>query len=298
MTKPQHRGHPIYWAILVMVFAGFLVSLSVQAQVTGFNEREVKTDPGDADKSGVWTLDFRFKDPRILKVHVPGRGTRICWYMWYQVINRTNTPHKFIPEFELVTLDTPGRFSDELLLTVQENVKKLEDPTGYQGIKNSVTIASESIPVSKEGNSFPRAITGVAIWDASQLFDSAPGNKAKQLNETKKFRIFITGLSNGWVLVDPIPAGPNALPVVRRKTLQLSFLREGGRFGTSSQQIRFDGSPRWVYRASPLVIPQSPDDAKALQNPNKKDVRIRLPGTLRLPQLDFVSTQMRKKNGS
>ena len=57
-----------------------------------FNEREVKSQASSLDKAGVWSLDFRFKDPRLIKVHVPGRGTRIYWYLWYQVINHTGAP--------------------------------------------------------------------------------------------------------------------------------------------------------------------------------------------------------------
>ncbi len=69
------------------------LSLSLTAatgQVTTFNEREVKSEASALDdpKLDVWALDFRFKDPRLIKVNIPGRGTRICWYLWYQVINR------------------------------------------------------------------------------------------------------------------------------------------------------------------------------------------------------------------
>src|SRR5262249_10301799 len=64
----------------------------------GFNEREIKSSMSSVDKSDVWTFDFRFKDPRLIKVNVPGRGTRICWYMWYQVINRSAKPETFFPE--------------------------------------------------------------------------------------------------------------------------------------------------------------------------------------------------------
>src|SRR5262245_18820963 len=92
------------------------------AQVT-FNEREVKSAPSKLDKADVWSFDFRFKDPRLIKVNVPGRGTRICWYMWYQVINRTGTPKDFTPIFELVTLDSPAVYLDEVgLPTVEEAI--------------------------------------------------------------------------------------------------------------------------------------------------------------------------------
>ena len=75
------------------------------------NERTVKPEANAQDSrrhharptSKVWVLDFKFKDPRLIKVNVPGRGQKVCWYLWYQVINNTSQPHTFIPDFELVT---------------------------------------------------------------------------------------------------------------------------------------------------------------------------------------------------
>src|SRR5579863_2306758 len=128
-----------------------------------FNEREVKSEVSALDKADVWALDFRFKDPRLIKVNYPGKGARIFWYLWYQVVNRTGEPRTFAPGFELVTLDHPGVYKDEVLPTVVDAIKRLEDPTGYQDIKNSVTITSAKIPVSKPADkAFPKAITGVA----------------------------------------------------------------------------------------------------------------------------------------
>src|SRR5205807_7039369 len=113
------------------------------AQGQSFNEREVKSQVSALDKGDVWALDFRFKDPRLIKVNVPGRGTRIFWYMWYQVVNRTAEPQKFVPMFELVTLDNPGVYKDELLPTVVDAIKRIEDPTGYQDIKNFVEMSEK-----------------------------------------------------------------------------------------------------------------------------------------------------------
>ena len=133
---------------------------------SNFNEREVKSDVSALDKADVWALDFRFKDPRLIKVNYPGRGTRIFWYMWYQVINRTGKPQEFGPTFELVTLDNPGVYVDEVLPAVVEAIKRIEDPTGYQDIKNSVTI-SGLVPASKPADqAFPKAVTGVTVWDS------------------------------------------------------------------------------------------------------------------------------------
>src|ERR1044071_2468806 len=114
------------WKILALAGAILLaVHASLWSQVT-FNEREVRSVPSKLDKSDVWSLDFRFKDPRMIKVNIPGRGTRICWYMWYQLINRTGQPRTIQPMFELVTLDYPGVYLDEVLPTALQAIRRVE----------------------------------------------------------------------------------------------------------------------------------------------------------------------------
>src|SRR5262249_44277011 len=151
--------------------------------------------------SKIWVLNFRFKDPRLITVDVPKRGRKVCWYLWYQVINYTKDPHDFIPDFELVTHDKNTTHYDQVLWTVQDAVRKIEDPTDYYKIKNSVSIANDPIPPSKS-DALPRAVTGVAIWD-----DVDP--------QTNWFSIYVTGLSNGWSVDDN--------GKIRRKTLKLTF---------------------------------------------------------------------------
>jgi hypothetical protein len=229
------------------------------AQRTTFNEREIRSEGSDTEdaKSGVWAFDFRFKDPRLIKVNVPGRGTRICWYLWYQVINRTKEPQLFIPDFE-VTNDYPGVYHDEVLPSVQDAISKIEDPTGYQDIKNSVTIAAQPIPVSKpEGTAYPRPVTGVAIWDGTSADPKGQNPKVKDLADSTRFSIFISGLSNGWVLVDALPsgAGKSEPPVIRRKTLQLNFKRLSDRMSLDSRAISFEPPAEWIYRASQIQLP-------------------------------------------
>jgi hypothetical protein len=235
---------------VVALLALALVPLALaQGPPATFNEREVKGEQGN-QKSGVWSFDFRFKDPRLIKVNIPARGTRLCWYLWYQVINRTGQPHTLIPEFELVTRDYPAAYSDEVLPSVQDAIKKVEDPTGFQDIKNSVTIASRPIPVSKPGDeAYPRAVTGVAIWDGGV------GEGRKDLANSTHFSIFVSGLSNGWILVDPLGQGADARPIIRRKTLQLDFKRTGGTFGTDTRDVTFLPPAEWMYRVARLRIP-------------------------------------------
>jgi hypothetical protein len=230
--------------VLVMVLALGLGLVGVAVAVNP-NERDVKPqvnvqDSDDINKpdSKVWVLNFRFKDPRLIKANVPGRGQKICWYLWYQVTNNTSEPRTFIPDFELVTHDRNTVHHDQILPAVQEAIRQVEDPTDMLKMKNSVTIANDPIPVSRP-DATPRPVTGVAIWD-----DVDP--------DSNRYSIFIAGLSNGWAVTDPIP--PDTDPVVRRKTLQLNFKRLGDRYQMKSEEIRFVAPAEWTYRGSKLNI--------------------------------------------
>src|SRR5262249_57557531 len=84
----------------------------------------------DAD-SKLWVLDFKFKDPRLIEADVPARGKKTCWYLWYQVINRTGKPRLFFPIFELITHDKQTRHRDQFLPSVQEEIRRIEDKDNY-----------------------------------------------------------------------------------------------------------------------------------------------------------------------
>jgi hypothetical protein len=273
--------------LLVVVAAGALFVLSLAAQperAVNPNERYVKPEANVQDGSAgrnsrLWVLDFKFKDPRLIKVNVPGRGQRVCWYLWYQVINYTGEPRTFVPDFELVTHDTGMVYQDIVLPAAQEAIAKLEDPTGYYKIKNSVTIAAEPIPASLP-RAAPRPVTGVAIWidpnEPAPDDDAATKKRkadAKKLADSNRYSIFVAGLSNGWALTDPIP--PDTRPVVRRKTLQLNFKRLGDRFNMKSDEIRFQAPAQWMYRGSPLKITlPTAKDEKGKKIEDGKDKKI------------------------
>lgn len=243
----QRRG---CLALFVVLTSG--LSFVVAQTEGGFNEREVKNERIIGDQAGIWVLNFKFKDPRLITVDIPGRGRRLCWYLWYQVINNTGQPRSIIPDFELVVADKekPATYHDQVLPKVQEAIQKIEDPTGRLNIKNSVTIAAEPIPASKQ-DAFPRAVTGVAIWD-----DVNP--------EANYFSIFVSGLSNGWVLSET----PSNQPVIRRKTLQLNFKRVGDKFSRDSRDIEFVPPAQWIYRGSLKTPDATP--AKTPEAPNNK----------------------------
>jgi hypothetical protein len=243
-------------ALGLVLLAGTAASLALAANP---NERDVKPeanvqDPDDISKpdSKVWVLHFRFKDPRLITVDIPGRGRKLCWYMWYQVINNTKEPHTFNPDFELVTQDKETVHRDQVLPAVQEAIRKIEDPTDYLKIKNSVTIATEPIPASKP-DAAPRAVTGVAIWDD------------KDIAESNRYSIYVSGLSNGWAQTDPVE--PGGKPVIRRKTLRLDFKRVGDQFYQDSREIHFMPPATWIYRAANV---KTTKDEKKPAKPDEK----------------------------
>ncbi|HEX5269694.1 MAG TPA: hypothetical protein VFW33_04360 [Gemmataceae bacterium] len=211
------------------------------------NERDVKPEANvqdfddiDHDRkpdSKLWVLHFRFKDPRLITVDIPGRGRKLCWYMWYQVVNYTKEPHTFIPDFELVTQDKDGVYHDQVLPSVQEAIRKVEDVTDLLKIKNSVTISAEPVPPSRKDGP-ARAVTGVAIWDD------------KDIAESNRYSIFVSGLSNGVALTDPLKPGDK--PVIRRKTLRLDFKRIGDQYYQDAREIHFMPPATWTYRAANL----------------------------------------------
>jgi hypothetical protein len=208
--------------------------VKIQANVQDFGQYV----PNDPD-SKLWVLDFRFKDPRLITADVPARGKKVCWYLWYQVINNTGKPRLFFPVFELVTHDKQTRHRDQFLPSVQEEIRRIEDPQNFYKIKNSSSISAELIPPSLP-DATPKAVTGVAIWD-----DVDP--------DANYYSIFVSGLSNGYVVTDPVP--PDTEEVIRRKTLQLNFRRLGDRYEMKSSEIQFQAPAMWVYRGTPMKIP-------------------------------------------
>jgi len=253
-----------WWALLAAgLVGGFCFNSTALAQYknNGFNERDIDPVLHAYDKPENWTLNFRFKDPRIITVDVPGRGKKIVWYMWYQVINHTGEPRLFAPDIELKTHDYNTVHSDEIMPAVQDAIAKIEDPSGKLKIKNSVTIAQEPIPVAKK-DAYPRAITGLAIW--TDVYDRAP--------KTNRFSIFVTGLSDGW-RQDP-PSKDGTPSVIRRKTLQINFKRLGDEIQNDPNAIRWVDDPTWIYRASDLDLAGKPKKEPIVEpvkeNPKEK----------------------------
>lgn len=232
--------HPRRWRTMLVAGAlgtALVGSLAMaQSRTSNFNEREIEPQLHAFDKPENWTLTFRFKDPRIVSVNVPGRGKKIVWYMWYQVVNHTGEPRIFVPDIELKTHDYETVHADEVMPAVQAEIAKIEDPNNKLDIKNSVTISKEPIPISKQ-DAFPRAVTGLAVW--TDVYERAP--------KTNTFSIFIAGLSDGW-RKDP------KSDIIRRKTLQINFKRLGDEIQNDPNAIRWVDNPTWIYRATDVDL--------------------------------------------
>jgi hypothetical protein len=220
---------PILRRLSWFVAACFLASLpaSVRAQQPA-NEFHVSPGPNVQDKGEVNTLDFDFKPPRMIEVNVPGVGKRVVWYMTYWVSNYNKEPFTLYPEFLLLT-NRNTLHHDEVLPEIQEQIRKIEDPSNRFRFHNSVTISEAPIPVSKP-DALPRRIAGVAIW--TDVAEKAPA--------TAKFRIFVNGLSDGWSIDDD--------GQISRKTLMLEFERRGDGSRVDSSEIVYTGTAKWIYR--------------------------------------------------
>jgi hypothetical protein len=269
MTGRWGRCLPVVLIAVAVGTAGLAVAYPDPQPLTNPNERDIRPTPNSLDSSElanptnpdrrIWALDFRFKDPRMVTVNIPGRGPRTVWFLWYQVINNTGKPRIFIPEFELKAHDLDMVYRDEVSPSAEAAIRQLEDPQDLLKIKNSVTIFRDPIPPTLP-NAIPTAVSGVAVFMDPN--EPVPGEdpkvrdeKAKKpkLANTMNFSIYVAGLSNGWAETDAIGQGDER--IVRRKTLQLNFKRVGDRAHPRSEDVEWIPPGTWIYRGSTLKLP-------------------------------------------
>lgn len=200
----------------------------------GAVSNDVSPAKGDESVPDIWTLKFVYRNPRYVMVDIPGKGRRLIWYMRYYLINESGKPRTVIPQFTLVTKDGEI-YKDVIIPIAQKKVMDIEDPT--QKVFNSVTISKDPIPVTPVEGA-PIAIHGIAFWDGGEALMNA-----------KAFDIYVTGLSNGYVKVQPEEgADADKEPQMLRKTLRLSFEKPGDVFNPDSKEIKIAQSPAWIYR--------------------------------------------------
>jgi hypothetical protein len=208
------------------------------------NKTERKVDPIalPLDKVDVWTLNFRYKAPRIITLDGLDKNGKPAkknvWYMWYQVYNMYSEPQTFLPEFELVTKDLNTSHLDEPQPYIVDQLRKIEDPTGILNIQTTISISKRPVPPSLP-DAIPRMVSGVAVW--TEMNEKAP--------KTNRFSIYITGLSNGLA----IEKTASDQKLIKRKTLQINFLRPTDDNRPQLGDIVPDDSngpaEKWIYRS-------------------------------------------------
>lgn len=219
------------------------------------NTTERKIEPLDLplDKTGIWTLHFRYKSPRIVTVNGFGRDgkpeKKVVWYMWYQVYqaprkdrpNEVLEPVTFFPEFELVTKDLNTTHLDEPQPFCLDQINEIENPQKHPSLNvlSSVGISKRPIPPTKP-DSVPRVVTGAAVWT----------DMAEKAARTNKFSVYVVGLSNG-LATEELKTGEK---LIKRKTLQINFVRPTDDNNPTATDIRPDDSngpaEKWDYRFS------------------------------------------------
>jgi hypothetical protein len=257
-------ARPLLGAILGTGLIVAAAAFPARAQDDGRQPGERKVEPAKLalDREDVWTLNFRYKPPRIMTVDgfdAKGNPTKqIVWYMWFQVYNRSGEPVTFIPEFELVTTDLNSSHLDEPQPYIFEQIKKFEDrtiskekPNGELNLLTTIDISRKPIQASKP-DAFPRLVSGIAIW--TDMAEKAP--------KTNKFSVYVTGLSNGVATEQSKPLPPNneVLTLVKKKTLRINFIRPTDDARQQIVDIQPDedagAAETWIYRTSTTLKPR------------------------------------------
>lgn len=182
----------------------------------------------------VWALHFWYKSLRMIEVDVPQADGRLekklVWYLIYRVVNRGDTPVRFVPRMVLSSLDTEKQYLDRLIPVALGPIQRRED-RGRRFL-NKVEMARE-IPPSPEGRDV--SVWGVATWE-----DVDP--------RTDRFNIYVQGLTNALRWTDHEDGGRT----IMYKTLQLNFWRPGDEFFQDESEVRVGGPGEldytWIYR--------------------------------------------------
>jgi len=196
-----------------------LPTVPVRANSPGFNLQLVDTSLQPADRQGLWVLDFAFKPLRMRTVEIPGKGRRTIYYMYYRIINRTDEPRLFVPQFSIVT-NTGKRFDDAPVPQAVKLIQAREDPS--TPLLGSVDMVGLVPPSKREG--VMDAVYGVAIWN-----DFDP--------KASRFSVYVRGLSDGYQ--------PQSK---KYKSLKIEFQIFGDHIEVHEDEIRLmDPAYYWVY---------------------------------------------------
>ncbi|MBX3452382.1 MAG: hypothetical protein KF777_22690 [Planctomycetaceae bacterium] len=211
----------------------------------------VATGEEQSAQADLWVMEVRFKPLRMITVELtdPKTGEKkpeFVWYLAYRgfvrplpdrgnanqpqnTLDEPVSPPLFIPEFTLVTTDTPERISypDQVIPEALPVINRREK----YDYGTSVSVVGPIPPAAAPGATDVQGVAGVAMW--RNLDPSAD-----------RFTVFLTGFSNG-IQVVTTPDGGTA---VQSKTIQQDYWRPGDQFDLDELEMKLDGESVWIYR--------------------------------------------------
>lgn len=211
-------------------------SLTLHEVVGNFEKGETISDAqgGTAvaaatQREGVWVLEFAYKPLRMRTVDIEGIGRRTVLYLYYKVVNRTDKPRMFVPQFYLLT-DKGQRFPDRVLPQAIEIIRARENPSiPLLGAVSNTGL----IPPSTREN-VDDAVYGAAVWVLEP-----------EIAHADWLTILVRGLSDG---IQVLPGENGQPPSTAYKTLQLDFNRPGDHIDAKEREIRPKDPPfKWTY---------------------------------------------------
>lgn len=203
-----------------------------------------------------WMMEVQLKQMRMTWVELPdpktGEKTRQeVWYLAWRALRRPVAgrpvgdflpvneldplpgPPQFIPEFTLVTYDTPQSeipdqiLTDEILPGALPAIRRVE----REAVWNTVAAVQElPEPVDFDVED-PNWIYGVATWRGIDP-------------ETDFFKVIISGFSNGYEIRN---AGDGSQQVWQKVIVQ-RFARPGDRYDPDQREFLFVGQPEWTFQ--------------------------------------------------
>lgn len=172
-----------------------------------------------------WQLDFKHGSPKRIVV-----DTVPYWYLTYTVTNNSGDEQVWRPNFQMLTSEGKVIKSDrDIPAEVFDRIKLAE---GSRFLQPSWKVAG---PIRQGAG---QAKDGVAIWKEP---NPRMGN----------FKIFVGGLSGEFVILTDDEGnqvlGPDKMPVIVRKTLELSYAVYGDEFYPGRNEVHETGQ-KWVMR--------------------------------------------------
>lgn len=172
-----------------------------------------------------WQLDFKHGIPKRIVV-----DQKPYWYLTYTVTNKTGDEQTWRPDFQMLSNDGKVLKSDrEIPGNVFDRIKATEGARFMQP-------ASQAAGPLRQGED--QAKDSVAIW---------PEPTARM----GSFKIFVGGLSGEFTILKDDDGkevnGPDNLPVMLRKTLEIDYQIYGDEFYPGRDDVH-ELAQKWVMR--------------------------------------------------